>query len=200
MKVSNYEGAATALLRIYPIGTYIRIDELFDFAEQHADGLAADNVIDSVAKKFGSLRRHLNDGGASRNFPEPERFVLEVTDTRNKTLLVRSLTDHAVKLAATAVDRSAIAGVKPLKAAKQKIDDVKIEDLSDQRREEIELIRKYAAEDLEQHVRSSTALVTNHYANMMLTSGLASTKEHAVRLIANAGEFTRADKTLKAIS
>jgi hypothetical protein len=200
MKLSNFEDTAAAFTKTYPIGTTVRMDELFDWSEQHGNGLAPDNLIDSVPKKFSSLRRHINDGGASRNLPEEKRFILEITDTKSKTLLVRSLTAYAVGFAEAAPDKAAVAGMKPLKSACQKLDNIKDDELPDAQREAVELLKKQAREDKNTMATNTAQMVDGHYASLMVSKGLAVDKPHALRLLTEAAPMaTRRQKTLKAI-
>lgn len=136
--LSKYEDAAQALLSQYPVGSLVGPDDLINWATEHGNGLAADLLIGDPGKKIGALRRHLNHGGASRNLAEEKRFYLDMEDVKRKTMVVKALAEHTAEQAEASFGKSMLGAISPLKRAQRAIDDVKLDELSTEMREELE--------------------------------------------------------------
>jgi len=135
---TKFEDTAASFLQAYPIGAKVRGEEILDWATQHANGLAADLAIDRDDKKLLAVRRHINSGAASRNFVEAERFYIDVEDAKRKTFAVIRLADHVQSKATAAFGKSVSAALSPIKSSIASIDDLKLDQLSDQDRKTLE--------------------------------------------------------------
>jgi hypothetical protein len=142
---TQYEDAAAAFLQVFPLGTKVRGEEIVAWATDHSDGLAGDLLIDDDSKRLSALRRHLNAGGSSRGFAESERFVIDVSDAKRKVFTIRRLADHVHDKAAAAFDKQVIGAISPGETAIRAIEDIKLEELDDAERAELELRRKELA-------------------------------------------------------
>jgi hypothetical protein len=134
----KYEDAAAAFLQVYPLGTKVRGEEIIAWATAHSDGLASDLLIDDDTKRLSALRRHLNTGASSRSFAEDERFVINISDAKRKIFTVQRLADHVHDKAAAAFDRSVTSAMSPLKASLKAVEDIKLDELDDEDRAELE--------------------------------------------------------------
>lgn len=134
----KYEDAAAAFLQSYPLDALVRGEEILTWAQDHADGLANDLLIDDDSKKLSALRRHLNSGGASRSFAEDERFVIDVTDAKRKIFKVRKLADHVHDKATMAFGKSVTGALSPIKSSKRAIEDIKLDELDEPDRQALE--------------------------------------------------------------
>lgn len=138
---TGYEDAAAAFLQQFPLGTKVSGEEIIVFAEEHRNGLTADLLIGGDGKKLSSLRRHLNAGGASRRFAEDERFYILTSDAKRKIFTVRRLADHVQSKASAVFSKTAKGALAPIKLSRKEIDDLKLEELDDDQRQELEAKR-----------------------------------------------------------
>jgi hypothetical protein len=141
ISLSKYEDAALAFLKDHAIGSIVTADRLVNWA-QVTDGEAAvlksDLLVDDPAKRLSALRRHLNLGGASRNLDESQRFCLVIEDAKRKTMSVRSLQEHVRDQNDDAFAKSVRGAVSPVKRQQRALDDIKLEEVSPEVREDIE--------------------------------------------------------------
>ena len=135
---SRYEAPAKAFVGQFPMGTIVAADELIDWAADHKDGLASDLLIDDPGKQYTALRRHLNHGGASRGLPQDKRFYLAVEDAKRKTIVVQGLTERVSEQALAACSKSARGALSPYEQSARALEDTKLDELSDEQREQVE--------------------------------------------------------------
>ena len=193
--VSKYEGAAQAFLKEHPIGSVVTVDRMFNWASTYADGLASDLLIEDPTKRFTALRRHLNEGGASRNLAEEGRFVLVVEDIKRKTSVVRSLTEHVSEQAGMALEKAVSGAITPIKRSQRALDDIKVEELPEEQRQEIEQQIHELVESAVPIRKVLSEQLTNHYVGKLITKGY--NEQQARDMIAMAPTLTRAAKLLK---
>lgn len=146
-QVSKYESIAQSFLDAHPVGTVVTSSKLLKWVADHPDGLAikSDLDIDEPGKRLSTLRRHLNDGGRSDAMAEERRFQLEVEDASRKTYVVRSHADIAKEQATSAIGRSVMGALNPLKRSQRAIDAVKLDELPEIERQAIETARENVA-------------------------------------------------------
>jgi hypothetical protein len=193
--LSKYEDAAKAFLKAHPIGTVITSDRMLDWAGDHANGLAADLLIPDPNKRLGSIRRHLNDGGASRSFAESNRFYLAVTDAKRKTLLVQSLFEHVSEQADEAVGKAVVGALTPINRSLKASEDVKKEELSEEDQAELEQQMQELIETAVPFRKVCSERVIAHWVGKLITKGF--TAEQAKHMIDSAPMMIRAHRLLK---
>src|SRR5262245_11816846 len=130
--LSRYENAARAFLKAFPIGSDIAAEEMLDWAQEHADGLAADMLISEPGKRISSVRRHLNDGGASRNLAESDRFYIEWKDKEDKTFVILAFHAYQSDKADNALGAAMVGALRPFEKAQQGLKRIRPEDLDDE--------------------------------------------------------------------
>lgn len=135
---TGYEDAAAAFLQQYPPGTKVLGEDVIAFARDHANGLASDLLIGNDGKKLLAILRHLNAGGASRRFAEEERFRIVTIDAKRKIYTIRRLADHVQVKAMQVFGKSTKAALAPIASSRKEIDDLKLEELEQEQRQELE--------------------------------------------------------------
>jgi hypothetical protein len=138
VSTTRYEDAAHVFLQSYPVGTTVRGEEIVTWAHDHANGLKHDLLLEDPGMVVNALRRHLNQGGASRSFAEDERFYVDVVDSRRKVFIVRSLADYTQQKAGAAFGKSARGAISPLEQAQKALNDIKLEELDEEQRKAME--------------------------------------------------------------
>src|SRR5215472_17938149 len=136
--LSQFEPAAEAFLKRFPIGSSVGGEEILSFAEDYKDGLAADLLVSDPTKRLGSIKRHLNHGAASRNFAETDRFVIVTEDAKNKMFSVQKLSAHVTENAKDGINKSVSGAVAPINTRMRGLDSIKKEELSDEEREALD--------------------------------------------------------------
>jgi hypothetical protein len=139
MQVSAYDDIAQVFLSDHPIGTALTSERLLNWVQQRADGhiLRSDLNIADAHKKLTALRRHLNQGARTQNVAEDRRFIITIIDAKRGALSIMSLADHAHRQATEAWVRSAGAAIAPINSALRRLDDIKVDELPDERQREI---------------------------------------------------------------
>jgi len=138
--LSKYEDVAQDFLTASPLGTVVYPNDLLTFAEQRGDGdpLKVDLALPDTSKQLSALRRHINEGGASRNVAQVRRFCLSVEDARRKTYVVVSLAAHAQAQAEAAFSRSVMGAITSFKASERALKDIKLDELDEEARRAVE--------------------------------------------------------------
>lgn len=193
--LSRYEGAAAAFLKAHPIGTVVTPDRMLTWAADHANGLATDLLIGDPNKQLSALRRHLNDGGASRSFAESNRFHLVVTDAKRRTVLVQSLHEYVSEQADQAIGKSVVGAITPLNRSLKAGEDVKKEELSDEDQEDLERQMQELVEAAVPIRKVMSERVIAHWVSKLIVKGF--TTEQARHMIDSAPMMIRAHKLLK---
>lgn len=145
--VSNHEEIGQEFLVDHPIGTIVSAGSMQTWVKEHANGsmIGDDLHISDPARRIAALRRHLNDGGASSNLDQENRFVLEIEDARAKTFVVRRHSDVAHAKATDAIGKSVMQAMSPLRAGERAVDAVKLDELPDIERKALEMARENVA-------------------------------------------------------
>lgn len=143
-ELSKYENVAQDFLKEFPIGTDLTAERLLKWLEQKANGhiIGSDLSIEDPRRKLSAVRRHLNEGARSQNVAEDHRFVLQVTDAKRGRFAVVSYMQHAHMTAAQAFLRSAGGAMAPIKGAYGILEDIKVEELSDDEKQQVDRDRK----------------------------------------------------------
>lgn len=168
LELSKYEGAATAFLKAYPVGTSLYGDELLGWAADHKNGLATDMLIDDPKKRLSAIRRHLNAGGSSRNLAEANRFYLDMVDSKQTAMTVVSFAEYSIEQADASLEKSIKGAISPGIRAKSNLEAVKTDELSDEDRE---LHDQWLAELVEREVPLKKLLgeqLIDHYVRMLV--------------------------------
>jgi hypothetical protein len=88
--------SAAVFLQSYPIGAVVSGDEIVAWAHEHADGpIASDLLVGHRSQMLGSLRRHLNMGGAS--LPEVECFYIAAVEGERDVFVVCALAERSAR-------------------------------------------------------------------------------------------------------
>jgi hypothetical protein len=193
--LSKYEGVAEDFLTDHPVGTTVPQDRLVGWATRYKDGLASDLLIDSPGKQFSALRRHINDGAASRNFDEDRRFHLAVIDAKRKTCVVRLLSEHVSEQADAALGKSVRGAITPIKSAQKALDDVKVDELSDEQRAEIEQRAGEMLKLVEPVQKMFSVQIIDYWTGRLIAKGM--TEQQAQTTIAMLPMMTPVAKLLK---
>jgi hypothetical protein len=193
--LSAYEDTAAAFLSQFPIGSTVTGEGLVKFAQKHKNGLAGDLLIEDPRKRLSSMRRHVNNGAASRNFSEEERFFLAIEDAKRQTFVVRSLADHVMAQADTAVDRSVVGALSPLRRSTKALNDIKVDELSPEQQQELgaqlELLKEVAAP-----LKTLFAdQIISHWSKKLIAAGM--TAQQARHVLEAMPTISRAMKLLK---
>lgn len=196
--LSKYEDAAAAFRQVHPIGSIVTADRMLAWAETHANGLASDLLIADPSKKLATLRRHLNDGGGSRNLPETDRFYLAMEDSKRKTVIVRSLREYVSEQADQALDKSVVGAMKPIKRSQKAIDDIKVEELESEDREQLERQLQELVETAVPLRRVFSETVINHWVGKLEAKGHS--REAATHMIELMPTMSRLQKLLRLTS
>ncbi len=194
--LSKYEDAAAAFIVAHPAGTPVGPDRLVNWAAGHANGLQTDLLIGDPDKRVSALRRHLNNGGASRNLTEDQRFYIVVEDAKRKMMRVQSLADRAKEQADQAFGKSVIGAITPIKRSQKAIDDIKLEELTNDKRHELEDMLKELVETAAPLRTLLSAQVINHWSKKLEAKGY--TRQQARDMIEHAPFLLQASKLLKA--
>jgi hypothetical protein len=196
--LSKYEDAAEAFRQVHPIGSIVTADRMLAWAETHANGLASDLLIADPSKKLATLRRHLNDGGGSRNLAETNRFYLEMEDSKRKTVIVRSLREYVSEQADQALDKSVVGAMKPINRSQKAIDDIKVEELTSEDREQLERQLQELVETAVPLRRVLSETVFNHWVGKLEAKGHS--REAATHMIELMPTMSRLQKLLRLTS
>lgn len=182
----------------YPIGAVVYSNDLLGFAEQRVNGdaLKADLVLSDGNKRLSALRRHLNEGAASRNVAEARRFYIDVEDARRKTYIVVSLAAHALAQAQAAIGRSVIGAINPLKASERALKDIKLDELDEESRRAHEAQRQELNETAAPVKRVAIDQLKGVAAKQLVARGY--TPEQAISMIEVLPTLDREMKLLKA--
>jgi hypothetical protein len=195
-ELSKYEDAAKAFLKKHPLGSVVTPEKVLDWAEKFGDGLASDMLVSDPSKKISALRRHLNDGAASRNLAEANRFHLAIEDAKRKTMRVVSLADHVKQQADQAIDKSIVGALSPINRSQKAIDDIKLEEVENEElRQELE---RQLAEMVEAAVPLKRVLsqqLQNHWIGKLEAKGLS--RQEAQRLIEMAPTVSRLGRLMR---
>jgi len=198
MALVQLEDAAAAFLQDHPLGTKVRGEDIITWSQDHADGLASDLLIDDDGKKLSALRRHLNSGAASRRFAEEERFVIDVSDAKRKVFVVRKLAEHVADKAAVAHLKSANGAIAPYRTSMKAIDDIKLEELDQDLRKELEQHRSEMTVAFAPMKKLFYDQAIDRWILRLEADGY--TKEQARALIQRLPTYQREMKILKATS
>ena len=145
-KVSKFEPAAQAFQTAHPLHSSVSEKALIGFAKSHANGLAPDLAHVDPRKQVVQIRLHLNQGGASPNLAEDERFRIEVTDRNSGSMIVVPYHEHATTKAEGLLERSLRAAISPITSAQRTLDGVKVDELTPEQRTAVEAAQREAAE------------------------------------------------------
>jgi len=185
MSLSSYETIAQSFLDDHPIGSPVTGERLLAWTTQKANGhvISSDLNIADPRKKLSTLRRHLNEGARSQNVAEDRRFIILVEDAKRASFFVMGYAQYSHQRAVQAFVRSAGGAISPINSALKLLDDIKIEELSEDAKQEVskdrndleaikEPVRKAYAEETDR--RMVTALIdrgqTPEQARALLTS------------------------------
>jgi hypothetical protein len=195
LEISKFESAAKAFIKVHPIGTVVTADQLLAWASKFKDGFASDLLIDNHAKRLSALRRHLNDGGGSRNHNEDDRFVLAVEDAKTKTHVVMRLADHVSAKADAAFGKSVTGALSPLKGAQKAIEHIKLDELPDETRTALEEQLTELVNWEEPTRKTMSALVEQRIITKLVALGR--TEEEAQSLLKALPMVTKMQRLLK---
>jgi hypothetical protein len=197
MEVSQYETIAQSFLDDHPLGTVVTGSKLLNWVKAHPDGAAIkpDLAIEDNDKRLNALRRHLNHGARSDAMSEDRRFHLQIEDAKRKTYIVRSYSDVTTEQAKAALSKSLVGALSPLKRARQAVDDIKLDELSEAERDELEKTRENVA-TMEAAVKPVFANeVSRIWVNEMKRIGF--TPDQAKKVLAALPQVTRLQKLIR---
>jgi len=198
MALEQHKDAAAAFLQAYPLGTKVRGEEIIAWAHDHSDGLASDLLIGDEGKKLSALRRHLNSGAASREFVEAERYVIDIEDAKRKVFVVRNLAEFVNIRSAATFSKSVNGAIAPIKAQQKAIDDIKLEELDEDLRKELEQHKKEADVALAPIKKLFNQQAIDRWVLRLEADGY--TKEQALALMKRLPTYQREMKILRATS
>jgi hypothetical protein len=144
MQTSRYEDIAQSFLNDHPIGTPLTGERLLSWIEEKANGhvIGGDLTIEEPRKKLSTLRRHLNEGARTQNVAENRRFIITVEDAKRLKFVVVGYAQHVHEQAGQAFVRSAGGALAPINSALKALDDIKIDELPEDRQREVEKDRQ----------------------------------------------------------
>jgi|SRR5262252_8156361 len=196
--VTAYEDAAAAFLQKYRLGSKVYGDEIIAFAQNHANGLANDLLVGDKTKQMTAIRRHLNSGASSRSFAEDERYYIDVIDAKRKVFAVRKLADYVQNKATLAFSKSTKAALAPIQSSRREIDDLKLEELDEDQRKELET-RTAEFTTLEVPLKKLyNEQAIERFVGRLLTNG--QTREQALQLVKLLGMMTLEVKLIEMTS
>src|SRR5262245_11211483 len=136
MALSSYESIAQSFVEDHPIGSPVTVEHLLAWTAQRAHGhvIGSDLKIPDPRKKLGTLRRHLNEGARSQNVTEDRRFIILVEDAKRARFVVVGYRQYSHERAIQAFVRSAGGAIAPINSALKLLEDVKVDELSDDER------------------------------------------------------------------
>ena len=141
-RLSPYEDLIPDFLVQFPIGSNVTGGALVRFVEDKApedhpikDDLDEDNPV-------AVIKRHIAHGAHSDSLPEAQRFVFVTVDAKRQLYSIKALSKHGLALASGSLLASVTAAMKPFKSATNSIDIVKVDELTDEDRDELEAARK----------------------------------------------------------
>lgn len=200
MLLNKFEGPAEDFLADFPIGTIFHSDQLMEWMHSKANGHAIghDLLIDDPSKRLSAIRRHLNNGGASRAFSEDARFYIEVLDVIQQTYVVKRYLDYVREKAMSAFDRSISGAMTPYRRAKSTINSIKRADLTEEEQQALDDQLREIVENAEPVRQLYSEQVIRHAVAALVAKGFDG--EAARRLIDVWPSMARYQKLLKQTS
>jgi hypothetical protein len=194
---SAYESVAGLFRDEHSNGALVSGSALQKWTADNANGsaLTADLGITDPRKRINTLRRHLNQGGASDAFDAERRFYLAIEDRDRMIFVVQSYTEHAMGKATGAIERSVAGALNPLSQGEKFINSLKLDELPE--------IDRKAAEMARENLRSMTRTIKPSYAREVDRIWIAEMErrgisaEHAMKIREALPQVTRLQKLLK---